>query len=280
MIEKKISFFWGNPGMSWLRYMTLKSFRKYHPGWEMNLYTDRIDRTYGLPPWTTNHRQDFFNYTGKDNFLSNVKKLDVNIIEWKDSVKHIKKIAPSQKSNFFKWKLLAEEGGFYSDMDVLYFSSIDDLRDDINDSDCDTAITHNGKFFSIGFMASSGNNAVFKGIYDNCVEVFNKGHYQGAGVWSIYRKWGRTDKNKSLIELQDDFPDNNIFIILMDDFYLLNKLPDIYEQDRSGKLLEVGKALHWYAGGELAQEYNNFVKKTNYSTRKNTISEILKYIEA
>ena len=37
-IPKRIFFYWGGSDMSWMRYMTLYSFRKMNPDWEVILY--------------------------------------------------------------------------------------------------------------------------------------------------------------------------------------------------------------------------------------------------
>ena len=257
----------------------MKSFRKYHPDWEMNLYIHKIDRDYGLPPWCTpRHQQDFHNYNG-ENYFDRVGELDVKVIQWDAALPHIKKIAPSQMSNFFKWRLLAKEGGFYSDMDILFFSPIEQIYNIMNDLEMDSAITHNGRYFSIGFMASTGSNDVFKGINRQAERVFNKIHYQGAGVQAIYKRWGHKDKSDGLHDLKKEFPNNRIWSIPMEDFYHINKLDDIFNRDRSYDLFMEGRGLHWYGGGVLAQEYNNTVNETNYRSGSSTIAKVLQYIE-
>jgi hypothetical protein len=37
-IPKRMSFFWAGGPMSWLRYLTLASFRHLNPNWEMRIY--------------------------------------------------------------------------------------------------------------------------------------------------------------------------------------------------------------------------------------------------
>ena len=275
MIPKKISFFWGNPVMSWLRYMTLSSFRQFHPDWEMELFVNRTNKHYGDPKWVTQHRQDFFNYDG-DNYLDKVGGLDVKVTKWGDP--NARDVSPSQKSNFFKWKILTERKGFYSDMDILYFKPIDDIRETMNEGEYTVGITHNGRFYSIGFMASD-KGVAFKGIYKHCVKVFEskKSHYQGAGVQAIYDKWPQKETPQVMereFQRYDKF-----YYIPMEDFYLVNRLEGIFNVDVSRELFKGGRALHWYAGGKLAQDYNNTVSPVNFKSKSNTISRVLQFIE-
>ncbi len=279
---KRISFFWGKSKMSWLRYMTLWSFRRLHPDWEMYLYVCDFDPKI-VSMWTTHHKQDFFNYKKGDDCFDMVEDLGVNIVEWKNEaikelpLKDIKELPPSQNSNFFKWSLLRDEGGVYSDMDIIYLKSIDSLYNDFVYGKGNVAMTHNGKYFSIGFMMSSINNEVFKAIYDNTIKNFRWWTYQGAGAELLVEKWGR---ETGFDNLKRDFPNSIFYDIPMKHFYLLNSedLPKIFTQDFFNSVLEECIGLHWYAGGQLAQEYNNWVSPSNYNSRECTISRVLKHV--
>ena len=47
-------FYWGGSAMSWMRYMTLYSFRKMNPDWEMVLCLASVD----VDRWV-HRKQDF-----------------------------------------------------------------------------------------------------------------------------------------------------------------------------------------------------------------------------
>ncbi len=268
-IPKRIFFFWGGSKMSWLRYMTLYSFRKLHPDWDIYLYVYQTEKNKSKT-WITPEVQDFFMYKGED-YISKVKKLGIIII--KEYVPLIKNATPSQQSNFFKWWVLGNVGGVYSDMDILYFKNINGLYTDIIKNDRDTALTYN-KYYSIGFMMASKNNEVFKAIYDNTVKIFMSKYYQGAGVIPLSKKWPR------YYDLEKAFPEYQFYNIPMDSFYYLdsNNLPKIFKETNFDALKNISLGLHWYAGGRLAQECNNRINLDNYKLEKNTVSEVLEQI--
>src|SRR3989337_368888 len=118
MIPKKIYFFWGNAIMSWMRYMTLKSFRQMNPSWEMILYISQHNVMNKV--WKMDNYQDFFCFKG-ENYIGKIKDLKIDIRQFKEN----KDMTPSHASNFFKWKILSTDGGIYSDMDILYFKPMD-----------------------------------------------------------------------------------------------------------------------------------------------------------
>ena len=202
MENKTILFFWGNTKMSWLRYMTLYSFRKYNPDWLINLYVS--DQKIHTKTWKTYEEQDFFMYAGND-YMDNIKDLNINTIEYTIKDKKGNEISPSQKSNFFKWQLLATNGGFYSDMDILFFRSINDLYEKTKEYDIGLTYTW---IFSVGFMFSKGNNLFFQDVYNECLNKFDADNYQGASATAL-RKWPNIqaveDQYKKVYNIPKDY---------------------------------------------------------------------------
>ena len=108
-VAKRISFFWGNTTMSWLRYMTLWTFRKLNPDWEMRLFVCNQQRSDKY--WESPNQQDFFRYKGPDHSDKLVDIPGLKIGPWEVAEPHLRKFGPSHKSTFFKWELLARESG-------------------------------------------------------------------------------------------------------------------------------------------------------------------------
>ena len=79
MINKTMTFFWSGEKLSWLRYMTLYSFRKLNPDWVMELHLSKpihnLDKK-----WSTREVQDNFSSISKDS-IDKIYDLDINIIE-------------------------------------------------------------------------------------------------------------------------------------------------------------------------------------------------------
>ena len=274
MVPRKIFFFWEGNTMSWMRYMTLKSFRTLNPNWDIELYLGQ-DSQVTNKTWFDGSKQDFHNFKGK-NYLPDVYKLDIKIITWKIPLHNNedwnKRISPSHKSNFFKWHTLSTAGGIYSDMDILFTSPMDKFYNSIKDSDlgicCDP-------YFSIGFMFSSPDNRFFKEVYDNTFFSWDPSWYQTAGVMNIYnmlrsRKLMVGSNYNGLYKtLCKEWSEYIIENMSMKIVYPWNhtQMESVFHKLHFN-LPDETIGIHWYAGAKISQAYNNILTDTNLT--KNT----------
>jgi len=270
-VSKKIYFFWGNNKMSWMRYMTLYSFRKFNPSWSIFLYVAKQQHNKKL--WKTNNYQDFFCYTGKD-YLKAVQSLNIEIVQYRDSNK-----TPSHASNFFKWEILATKGGVYADMDILWFKPIDEFYEDIKSYD--TAICQT-QYVSIGLLASSGRNNFFGDLYKNAFTCFHEEYYQTAGVENIYNFYNCTHQHQEVLnKAKVEYPNLSFYNIPMDIIYPFNneRISEAFHNPCDiNELPEKTIGYHWYAGHKTSQEFNNILTEDNFKDHNTLFSKILSTI--
>jgi len=121
MIPKIAYFFWGDgTPFSFLRLLTLRSFRKFHPGWKMVLY--KSEKQEGFRTWSTRDRQDFMSKDDVSDFSSEWDGLGIEIRSYSNG----KRVAPNFVSDFFRWDVL-RGGGWYLDVDQIVCRPFDDL---------------------------------------------------------------------------------------------------------------------------------------------------------
>ena len=276
-IPRRMMFFWGGSTMSWLRYMTLYSFRKMNPTWEMELY--RCPQNSILAKtWNSPEEQDYFSYRGAD-YLPKVEALGVKIKAYDLPVKFRNRVSSSQKSNFFKWDMLSRVGGWYSDMDILWtapFESTYEWLKHIN-----TVLAWNEKWFSIGLLASTQGNPFFRGVYQNGFKTVTKDQYQSAGVLNIYnyltelqkRQDGLTGNYYEVVEKA--FPGMKMYNLPMTLVYpwIYNQMDKVFK--KSFVLPPETVGIHWYAGTALAQEFNRSLTEENCRSIRSTIGNSL-----
>src|SRR3990167_270079 len=135
-IPKQIWFYWGGMTMSFARFMTLKSFRKFHPDWKINLILDQNEK---FKTWKSVERQDEM---AGVNYIDNLDELNIttyNMNNLEDlgwfvspNFEHLDKSYVHTKDTL-NWWLLYSEGGVVADMDILFIKSIDGLIDRLND---------------------------------------------------------------------------------------------------------------------------------------------------
>lgn len=287
LIPKQVFFFWGNEKMSWMRYMTLKSFRMFNPNWKMILYLS--DCNVDKKQWNGIVEQDFFRFNGID-YKTKIDELNIEIRHWdisdntliKDKVP--KDVSASHKSNFFKWYTLYSEGGIYSDLDIIYFKSIDGLYNELIKNNYNTAICET-KYLSIGLLASTKNNSFYKDVFISCYDSYNPNEYQSAGVMSIHKMFGQkrliNEESETINLAKLRYPHLKFYNIPFDLVYPLDSMKIEYAFTNDLKIANLSdKAIgyHWYAGHPIAQKYNELLTNENYFNYNVTYSNIAKEI--
>jgi len=264
--------------MSWMRYMTLYSFRKLNPNWKMVLSVCKSSKI-THKTWNDSPKQDFFNYSGPD-YFNKIEELDVEIVDWDFETeigRHLsKKLGPSHMSNFFKWKLLSKKNEFYSDLDILYVRSMHGYYEKVKGFD--TIICYNGHYFSIGFMASSGSNDFYRAVTENAKQNCTPKAYQSAGVNNIYNLFEKLENpNKSIMDfdlwslLEKFYPKGNKYNNPMSLVYpwTCSKMAQVFGVTHK-TIPDDCIGIHWYAGAKKSQECNNKLTEENYKDHSNT----------
>lgn len=296
--------------MSWMRYMTLKSFKLFNPDWEIFVYLSECNINKKV--WENNNIQDFFYFNGSD-YMTAAQDLGIEFREWdylnNDLIKEkkIKNISASHLSNFFKWHMMATEGGIYCDMDVLFFRPINDFYNKLIKDKYTTAICQT-EYLSIGLLASAGNDDFYKAFFVNSVNNYAPEAYQSAGVESIYKLYElKPDEIQWILEqilekfprftafdINITFPQSNVLRVAIARYPNLKfyNIPHslIYSYD-SFKIIDAFSnggtisdfppeaiGYHWYAAHPIVQSFNNLLTENNYYRINTLFTNIAKEI--
>jgi glycosyltransferase involved in cell wall biosynthesis len=289
IIPKKIFFYWGGSDLSWMRYMTLYSFRKMNPNWEMTLYVSY--NNIGNKGWNGDEDQDYYNYKG-DNYFNKLKNLNIQIKPAEFPIKiqdKLKNLSPVHKSDIFRYYKLYEDGGLYCDMDVLFFRPIDDFYKKIIENGYDTIIHEyqsSEKTLTIGFLGASVNNKYYKNLFEfgiNEILIKDKNkkiedNYQSMGVQLIYKMFtGHLHSSNIYKHILAKYPYLNFYNLPTNLIYKFDWTKINYCFTNSIKIDGFDKdsiGYHWYGGGVESQKYNNILNEKNYKNYKITFSLI------
>jgi hypothetical protein len=273
MIPKRMIFYWDKKYMSWMRYMTLKSFRDMNPDWEMVLCMGD-DQLWDTP---LQDASDFKDYKG-DNYYTRISELDITIEQANMSdifPDGIKTDVPTQYSDLYRYYKIYKEGGFYVDMDVLFFRPMDELYKKVALSDSNTVICACDKYAAIGFLGGEKGNRFFKALLD--LAISNK-DYTSRFVYGdmlLTKFLDIVGLSTALVpqKIEQKFEELKVYNVLPSllyhyDFYDVNKVYcnawgiDTFAPDSIG--------YHWYGGDETSQKYNNILTENNYK-QHNTV---------
>ena len=257
MIPLKFGLFHSGCPLSYLRYMTFKTLRFFHPNEEIELYVSNKFKKTGYK-WNREH-QDFETNIDKD-YLDQLGDLNVKIVEGD----FFEQYPPNYQSDFFRWWWLRNNGGFYLDTDQICLKNCGDLPLDKEFIYCKYFNPQCGDYCAAGVIGADKNSNIVEYITKVIQKYYNPNDYNSLGPWML----------RSVLEgarLTNSFNAPRKY------FYPI-PYSDLVGRIFSGKADISSKSyfLHWFGGHPLSQQFNKiyteeFAKKSN-----DTISKFLR----
>jgi mannosyltransferase OCH1-like enzyme len=166
-IPKIAHFYWGGGALSYLRFLSVASFKKQNPDWQVQVHVPSVDSV-APADWNNNISQDF---------RTQLVELDVDVVAHDfDSYGLTNQAHEVHKSDFLRWRLLATQGGLWSDIDILYIRSMNNLAENLaENSTVDTALCPlmPPNKHTVGFILGSANNAFYKHTSELSLKNYN-----------------------------------------------------------------------------------------------------------
>lgn len=270
---KDIYFYWGNGTMSYMRYMTLYSFCRFNPDWDVYLIKNNQPSKRYLT--NTVEKQDKTEYRGKD-YSYLIDDLDINVIEFENSMIDLEDLVVMGMSDvhikdILNWKILSSWGGVVADMDIIFIRSMGNSIENKTDVGLICFDEYPQKdYIPVSFMYSSGNNEFFSVVYKNALKNYSPDVYESCGTLCI--------PEKNLIEVKENFPNLNVQK-LKDEIafpftkYEWNKGIQMLYNGNNTHLMRSGAiGIHWYGGVPSSQRFNNLLNDQTVYEINNTIS--------
>jgi len=275
MLPKVAYFYWGSEVMSFLRYMTFKSFRHYHPDWEMVLIKRRVPLAKEDYKW--GETQDFM-FAPLDDYSDRLSELNVSMECLEDSYPEIATMDLSDvhTSDILAWSILGHRGGVISDTDIVYTSTLDYERF----KDLDFGIVcfkdkPKANYMPVSFMISQPNE-ICKDVYDKATKVVKKTVYESAGTPALIKTV------KSFDDMKLKYPDLKVeklpskIVFPWSEEHLWRTYAGFaFEQNQFDDLNEDTIGIHWYAGAIGNQKYNRAYTEGTYKNFDSTISKAI-----
>jgi hypothetical protein len=261
-IPKVMHFYWGGGKLSYLQYLTIVSFNRFNPDWEIIIFEPT--ETCSKITWETDEQKikhggvDYYDELKKLSFVK-IKRINFYEIGFREDVPEV------FKSDYLRWYLLSSVGGGWSDIDILYTAPISN----INISDEDTVICLYNNIHIIGFYLSKPKNEFFKNILENCDKYFDETKYQCIGssmLNDIYPNMETIEKSHENLKIK------NLAIHTVYPFYH-DEVNMIFNEKRLDKVRKDTIGVHWYNGTRVSKFFN-FNFSPNF-TNTNTITELL-----
>ena len=283
-IPKIANFYWGSNKMSFLRYLTIYSFKKMNPDWSIHLYIPKNvskENTWLSKGGDTHHKIDRLEYDGNDYYQKLLDEVAVKIIKVDFSNSFLTANAPEpHKSDLLTWQILSTKGGLWCDMDIVFSGPVTSLSVNYGDRETDTITSYDYRLLEvdgsptkpIGFLMSGGNNLFFKKHVMEAKKSYIDSQYQSIGT-NVVKKVSNTFEECRSRYFSNRFQNldpNSIY------HFHFQKMNEIYNENKEVPKDFIG--LHWYGGHPLSQDFNKKINHTNYRDFENTIGSVIKEV--
>jgi hypothetical protein len=250
-IPKVAHFYWGGGPLSYLRFLSVQSFKKQNPDWQVKVHQP-VTNSQAPSTWINNIKQDFRNL---------ISTLDVAVVEHDfDSYGFSNQAHEVHKSDFLRWRLLATEGGVWSDIDIFYIKPMECLEENnlqhanIGVALCPLKPPHK---HTVGFMLASKHNAFYQYMSQVALLNYNPDVYQCMGSDLINGRF------ESFESFGRQFPnDQFVFLNKKSVYAITSKIIDYFYQPVDPALNKKFNSpqvigYHWFGGHPQSQDFEN-----------------------
>lgn len=269
-IPKKLHLYWGGSKMSQTQTLTVQTFHKLNPDWEINVYVPKQEYLGDLKYIPDYTGEDFFPMVRKMDYV-NIRVVDLDDHDISHDLHNI------LRSDILRYHILYEQGGVWSDFDIIWLKPMDHFYNikyvgDVPMADISGIVCFNGGtggWHSIGVMVHCKKDDYILSLIEQTESIKPPYKHQSFGAVMINAMYPNFASLKK-------FP--NIIGALFKTYYPFG-VPDLqplYTKTELDRIADDVMCVHWYNGHSLSKEYIN--KKMFDSGRPCSMTEILKRV--
>ena len=240
LIPMRFGLFWSGGPLSYLRYLTFKSLRHFHPYSKIDLF---ISEKYSEEANWFSEKQDFQDNSDSYDYIQKLGELNVNI----EKFESYSDFPPNYQSDFFRYWYLKEYGGFYLDNDQIIMKSFISLplENDFIYSMYEAKSC--GVYAPVGVLGAKKDSILLDEISDLICQYMDLNNYNSIGpnmFKSVFssKKWPEKLFNAP-----------STYFYPVHESYLVDK---IYSGEIDLNALNDTRACHWFGGHPKSQEFN------------------------
>ncbi len=264
-VPKTAFFYWGGKRLSFLRYMTIYSFKKLNPDWNIQFYCPikMISKNIWKEKQFENQSVNVLNYYQyiTHNLMIRPIVFDFEKLGLSNDMNEV------HKSDFIRYYLINNFGGVWCDMDILFIKPMEQLllnKNKIKSSSYYYFGKEDGEIegHGIGFLMGTKGSKYYGDVFESAKKAYNAVDYQTIGADLLNREFNSSILNKIY---QDAIP------IDTEAVYAINHYNRdfLYNKCNFDMLTENAIGIHWYGGSEYVRKLTISVNHTNFKTYKN-----------
>ena len=239
MIPVQFVLFWAGGGLPYLRYLTFKSLRHFHPKAKIQLYLSKNFKK-DIHNWSSESQDFESTYTGKD-YLEELAFLNIEIVR----VDHIgnPELCPIFQSDIFRFIWLRDNGGYYADTDQLFLRSFDSLPADSEFIYSSYIESQCGLYYPVGLLGLEKDSEIARIALVVAVKIYNPNNYNSSGPCMLKAA-------SKFMNLSRSFNAPSQY------FYPVNSSSAVNTIYNGTAIIpKEAYAIHWFGGHPLSQKF-------------------------
>jgi hypothetical protein len=211
-------------------------------------------RVYSCPTsfkktWIANENLDACDYVGEEDYMPLARELNISFIEVPPILPDV---PASYACDLWSFKHLGLEGGWYSDMDILWVKPMIEIEANV-------VLCKTRNVSAIGFLAGIPNCLFWQLVFQQALQNYNPQEYQSCGVLALQRLVGPRQLRR-----------HHVKYVPTETVYPWDHLQTDCIFDQTLEVPEATIGIHWFGGHPNSQGWNNILTKENYCSAENT----------
>jgi hypothetical protein len=266
-VPKICHFYWGGANLVYLRYLTVKTFIKFNPDWDVVLW-------YPVKPYMgkswggTGH--DLINSDLCKDYLPDLMDLEITKIPVDfEKMNFPGNTAEIHKADYMRIELLKQHGGVWSDLDIIYFKPLTDLKANTSENKDKEVYVCTGDYgHSTGFNMARPDSQFFNHLSDRLSAEYNPDNYQCWGPDLFNKYYKKVELIPGAVNLSMD-------VVYAHNCHNVNELLN----GAAPRFNDESIGCHWYAGNQLWGKFLNETGGGVKNLQNNLISKIIRESE-
>jgi hypothetical protein len=264
-VPKICHFYWGGSIMIYMRYLSIKTFIKFNPDWQVIFWYPK-DPFKGRSWFTDMYPPKIEERLCKDYFH---EVLNLNITHIQVDFQNLginKEMSEVHKNDYIRLNSLYLYGGAWSDTDIIYFQPMIKLMiNNPGNKDKEVFVCISNYGHSTGFNLAIPEADFFNTLMDNMNHEYHPRKYQcwGPDMWNKYFRKLNSISNGA--EIGKD-------AVYAHDIHDVNDLLSIVNP----RFTEYSIGCHWYGGHQQWPEFFNKTGGGEHHLPKCLISNLIK----
>ena len=252
--------------LSYLRYLTFKSLRHFHPDSKIQLFVGTKYKN-DSHNWNV-EKQDFENPDSiKKDYIPELSELGVEVhyVDW------FGQYSSNVGADMFRYWFVKAFSGFYLDTDQIILKSFNTLPLDVDLIYSGYKALSCGYYFPVGVLGGSKKSEILRVVMKVLPNIISSNNYNSSGPFGFRSILESRECNK-WSDKMFNAPSNYFYPI--PESYRVNEM-----YSGSLKVTDESYALHYYLGHPLSQEFNKKYTREFATTSNDTISCLCRKME-